>query len=75
MRTTTASRMVQDGATLLHVVAGCKGVHEFSTEAFVHTARELLQHGFSLVAKDKVLDTSQTRLNNGLRKLESRSAQ
>jgi hypothetical protein len=47
--------VVQDGATLLHVVAGCKGAHEFSIDAYVDTARELLQHGFSLIAKDKVL--------------------
>lgn len=45
---------MQDGATLLHVVAGCKGVDESSVDAYVDTARELLQHGFSLLAKDKV---------------------
>ena len=61
------SRLVQDGATLLHVVAGCKGVHDFSSEAYINTARELLQHGFSLLAKDKVL--IQTRLDTGLRNL------
>lgn len=45
---------LQDGATLLHLVAGCKGVEEETIDAYVDTARELLQHGFSLVARDKV---------------------
>lgn len=46
---------MQDGATLLHVVAGCKGMVELSIDAYVDTARELLQHGFSLLGKNKVL--------------------
>jgi hypothetical protein len=46
--------IVQDGATLLHVVAACKKECDWNIDGYVNTARELLQHGFSLVAKDKV---------------------
>jgi hypothetical protein len=45
---------VQEGQTLLHVVAACMDPDPFVMYDFLHIASELLDHGCVLTALDKV---------------------